>query len=56
MSNEKQKQKEERKREQNQERISKLVDKGAIKITAKNKNLLSPSQLKNMKQLKKNKI
>ena len=53
MSNEKQKQKEERKREQNQERISKLVDKGALKITAKNKNLLSPSQLKKYEAAKK---
>ena len=30
----------------NQSKISKLVDKGAIKITAKNKDMLSPSQLK----------
>ena len=29
-----------------QSKISKLVDKGAIKITAKNKDMLSPSQLK----------
>ena len=36
----------EQKREKNQSRISKLVDKGAVKITAKNKNLLSAKQLK----------
>ena len=30
----------------NQSKISKLVDKGAIKITGKNKDMLSPSQLK----------
>ena len=43
---EKEKERAEQKREKNQSRISKLVDKGAVKITTKNKNLLSATQLK----------
>ena len=44
--------KQEQKREKNQAYISRLVDKGAIKITAKNKNLLSPRQLKRYEEAK----
>ena len=52
MMTEKEKLKQEKKREKNQARISRLVDKGAVKITAKNKKLLSPSQLKRYEEAK----